>query len=154
MRAKLFLTTIILLLVVITKAQTQTSVYNEKLANELGADKYGMKKYMFVILKTGKTNITDKTRMPELMRGHLSNIGKLAEEGKLTVAGPFLEKNDKNYRGLFIINSDSKEATEKLLQSDPAIAAGVFDVEIYPWYGSAALPTYLENHKKVSKENP
>ncbi len=44
MRAKLFLTTIILLLVVITKAQTQTSVYNEKLANELGADKYGMKK--------------------------------------------------------------------------------------------------------------
>ncbi|PUB35446.1 uncharacterized protein YciI [Elizabethkingia sp. YR214] len=153
MKAKNFITGIAILSVALLQAQTQ-SEYNEKLAKDLEADKYGMKKYMFVILKSGKTELADKAKRAELIKGHLTNIGKLAEAGKLTVAGPFLEKNDKNYKGIFILNSDNKEETETLLKSDPAIAAGIFDVEIYPWYGSAALPTYLENHKKIAKENP
>ncbi|WP_337084998.1 YciI family protein [Elizabethkingia anophelis] len=153
MKTKIFLTGITVLLTVFIQAQTQ-SAYNEKLAKELGADKYGMKKYMFIILKSGKTELTDKAKRAELIKGHLTNIGKLAEAGKLIVAGPFLEKNDKNYRGIFILNSDNKEEAETLLKSDPAIASGIFDVETYPWYGSAALPTYLENHKKIVKENP
>ncbi|WP_288789653.1 YciI family protein [uncultured Elizabethkingia sp.] len=153
MKAKIFLTGIAILSTVFLQAQTQ-STYNEKLAKDLGADKYGMKKYMFVILKSGKTELADKAKRAELIKGHLTNIGKLAEAGKLIVAGPFLEKNDKNYKGIFILNSYNKEETETLLKSDPAIAAGIFDVEIYPWYGSAALPTYLENHKKIVEENP
>lgn len=131
-----------------------TTVFNQKLADSLGADKYGMKAYTIVMLKTGSVKIEDKKKYSELMKGHLANIGKLAEEGKLAIAGPFLEKNKENYRGMFIFNTKSKEEAESWVKTDPAVKAGVFDYEILPWYGSAAIPTYLQHHKEISKENP
>ena len=36
----------------------------------------------------------------------------------------------------------------------PAIAAGIFDVELIPWYGSAAIPTYLDVHRLIEKQSP
>ncbi|CAD0223049.1 YciI family protein [Chryseobacterium sp. JV274] len=128
--------------------------YNQELATSLGADKYGMKPYTIVMLTTGDTKIEDKAKMSELMKGHMANIGKLADEGKIVVAGPFLEKNKENYRGMFIFNTKSKEEAEEWVKTDPAVQAGVFSYEIFPWYGSAALPLYLKHHDEVSKENP
>ncbi|MGV2452602.1 UNVERIFIED_CONTAM: YciI family protein [Ralstonia mannitolilytica] len=128
--------------------------YNQELATSLGADKYGMKPYTIVMLTSGTTKIEDKAKMGELMKGHMSNIGKLANEGKIVVAGPFLEKNKENYRGMFIFNTKSKEEAEQWVKTDPAVQAGVFSYEIFPWYGSAALPLYLKHHDEISKENP
>ena len=131
----------------------QEPVYDKELAASLGADDYGMKSYSFVILKTGSVTIQDQQENQKLMRGHLDNIFRLADEGKLIVAGPF-GKNDLNYRGLFIFTTTSIEETLALLKTDPAIAAGVFDVEILPWYGAAALGTYLDVQKKITKTQP
>lgn len=128
--------------------------FDQKLATSLGADQYGMKPYTIVMLTTGATKIEDKTKMSELMKGHMSNIGKLAEEGKIVVAGPFLENNKENYRGMFIFNTKSKEEAEQWVKTDPAVQAGVFSYEIFPWYGSAALPLYLKHHGEIAKENP
>ncbi|MDW9380811.1 YciI family protein [Chryseobacterium sp. JV558] len=128
--------------------------YNQELATSLGADQYGMKAYTIVMLTTGSVKIEDKSKMSELMKGHMANIGKLADEGKIVVAGPFLEKNKENYRGMFIFNTNSKEEAEQWVKTDPAVQAGVFSYEIFPWYGSAALPLYLKHHDEVSKENP
>jgi len=128
--------------------------YNQELATSLGADKYGMKPYTIVMLTTGDTKIEDKAKMSELMKGHMANIRKLADEGKIVVAGPFLVKNKENYRGMFIFNTKSKEEAEEWVKTDPAVQAGVFSYEIFPWYGSAALPLYLKHHDEVSKENP
>jgi uncharacterized protein YciI len=131
----------------------QNDKYDPLLAEELGADDYGMKMYSFVILKTGPAQVINQDSVALLMRGHLDNIGRLAEEGKLIVAGPF-GPNDLNYRGLFILDASTTEEAEELLNTDPAIARGVFEVEIIPWYGSAALPTYLETHEKIEKVSP
>lgn len=128
--------------------------FNQKLADSLEADKYGMKPYVIVMLTTGSAKIEDKAKMDELMKGHMSNIGKLAKEGKITVAGPFSEKNNRNYRGMFIFNTKSKEEAASWVKTDPAVAAGIFNYEIFPWYGSAALPLYLKYHKEIAKENP
>ena len=132
----------------------KTSGFNQKLADSLGADKYGMKPYVIVMLTTGTAKIDDKTKMTELMEGHMNNIGKLAKEGKITIAGPFSEKNQRNYRGMFIFNTKSKEEAESWVKTDPAVAAGIFNYEIFPWYGSAALPLYLKHHDEIAKENP
>ncbi|WP_143884977.1 YciI family protein [Chryseobacterium binzhouense] len=132
----------------------ETSGFNQKLADSLGADNYGMKAYSIVMLTTGSTKIEDKAKMDELMKGHMSNIGRLAKEGKIVVAGPFSEKNNRDYRGMFIFNTKSKEEAESWVKTDPAVAAGVFSYEIFPWYGSAALPLYLKHHKEIAKENP
>ncbi|WP_433627134.1 YciI family protein [Chryseobacterium cucumeris] len=134
--------------------KAEKSKYNQELATSLGADKYGMKPYTIVMLTTGTTKTEDKAKMGELMKGHMSNIGKLANEGKIVVAGPFLEKNKENYRGMFIFNTKSKEEAEQWVKTDPAVQAGVFSYEIFPWYGSAALPLYLKHHDEIAKENP
>jgi len=134
-------------------AQSQNPNYNKALADSLGADDYGMKQYVLAILKTGSNTTTDKEKLNQYFRGHMENIGKLAKEGKLVVAGP-LGKNDNNYRGIFILNTKTIEEARKMVETDPAVKAKVFDVELYPWYGSAALPMYLDTHNQISKENP
>jgi uncharacterized protein YciI len=134
-------------------AQEANQQYDSTLAKSLGADDYGMKSYVFVILKTGTYTPASKAESDSLFRGHMNNIQKLAKEGHLVVAGP-IGKNEQSYRGIFIFNTSSKEQTLEWLKGDDAIKAKVFDVELYNWYGSAALPAYLPVHSKIEKSQP
>jgi uncharacterized protein YciI len=128
--------------------------YDKVLAEKLGGDEYGMKSYFLVILKTGANKTEDKNLISESFRGHMNNIDRLVKEEKLIVAGPF-GKNDKNYRGLFILNNiKTIEEAKDLLQTDPAIKSRLLDYEIFSWYGSAALPEYLSFSDKIWKSNP
>jgi len=125
--------------------------YDAELAKKLGADERGMKMYVMCILKTGPKDaeIKGKERQ-DIFAGHFANIGKLANEGKLAVAGPF-EKNEKMFRGLYIFNVPTIEEAEKLVVLDPAVKAGVFVADMTLWYGSASLMATPELHKKLSK---
>ena len=128
--------------------------YDASLAEKLGGDEYGMKRYFLVILKTGTHTLTDKEFIGEQFRGHMNNIQRLVEEKKLIVAGP-LGKNEKKYRGIFILdNIQTEQEAKELLQTDPAIKSGLLDYEIYSWYGSAALPEYLPASDKIWKSRP
>jgi uncharacterized protein YciI len=145
---------IFLIMVIIPfSGYSQDPKYNKSLADSLGADDYGMKSYSLVMLKTGGGNIEDKAKVDSLFRGHLDNIGRLAEAGKIIVAGP-LGKNDNKYRGIFIFDEQDKAKVAELLQTDPAIKADLLAYDIYNWYGSAALPVYLETHSKIEKIRP
>ena len=131
-------------------AQDINPAYDSALAKKLGGDDYGMKRYVLVILKTGKNDVKDTLLRDSLFAGHFANINRLADAGKLIVAGP-LVKNDNQYRGIFILNVPTFEEANELLKADPTIKEHIFDVELYRWYGSAALPEYLEAHKKIEK---
>lgn len=131
-------------------AQEDTPVYDSVLARSLGADEFGMKSYIFAILKTGPNKTEDKAIRDSLFRSHMDNINKLAEAGDLVIAGPF-GKNDMQFRGIFILNTTSVDEAKKWLSGDASINAGIFEVEYLPWYGSAALPVYLRVHEKISK---
>jgi uncharacterized protein len=144
---------IILLTVFLTSpgaAQTINSNYDSTLAQRLKADEYGMKSYIFVILKTGSNTTTDKAFIDSCFAQHMKNIERLAKEETLIVAGP-LKKNDKTYRGIFILNLSTIEEAEQLLQTDAAIKSKLLAAEFYKWYGSAALPLYLNAHDKIWK---
>lgn len=135
-------------------ASADNPLYDEVLAKRLGADDYGMKSYWLVILKTGANTTTDKAFISESFRGHMENIGKMVEDGKLVVAGP-MGKNDKTYRGIFILSDPgTEEDVKEQLLSDPAVKAGLLEAEIYKWYGSAALSEYLPASDKVWKSKP
>ncbi|HEX6082972.1 MAG TPA: YciI family protein [Thermoanaerobaculia bacterium] len=129
----------------------EPATYDAELAKRLGADERGMKSYVLCILKTGPKDaeVTGDARK-EVFAGHFANIGRLADEGKLVVAGPF-GKNDRTWRGLYIFNVASVEEAEKLVVLDPAVKAGVFVYELTPWYGSAAMMVVTETHKKIEK---
>lgn len=133
-------------------AQHSSNEYDSTLARQLGADAYGMKSYVLVILETGSVTIEDKAKVQELFAGHMENIGRLAEEGKLIIAGP-LQKNELNYRGIFIFNTSTIEEATVWVNTDPAIQAGLLNPIFLPWYGSAALPVYLDTHKKIQKNS-
>lgn len=132
-------------------AQSTNTAYDSTLAKKLNADERGMKKYVMVFLKTGSATNVPKSKSDSAFAGHMQNISRLVESGKLVVAGPFA-KNDK-YRGLFILNTGSIEEGRQLVEGDPAVQAKLLDMELLIWYGSAALAETLEIHKKISKKN-
>lgn len=131
-------------------AQETNTAYDEKMAKELGGDSNGMKTYVFCLLKTGSNTTATKEEKAKYFEGHMANINRLAKEGKLVVAGPFM-KNDKNYRGIFIFNCSTIEEAQQLVETDPAVAAKIFEAELTPWYCSAALMKVSEIHDKISK---
>lgn len=137
-----------------TDAQTVAKpnpLYDAELAKKLGGNDNGMKTYVLAILKTGPNDASiGAEEKKKLFAGHMATINRLADEGKLAVAGPF-GKNDKAYRGIYILNVASVEEAQKIAETDPAIKAGIFVLDLTPWYGSASLMATPEIHKKISK---
>lgn len=134
-------------------SQTTNPNYDADLAEKLGADDYGMKHYVFVVLKTGGNKTDDKHFVDSCFAGHLKNIRRLVDAGKMVVAGPF-GKNDKDFRGLFILDIKELEEARALMDTDPAIHAGLLEADLIPWYGSAALREYLDASERIWKKEP
>lgn len=149
---RFLLTLFLLVCTFYIQAQSTHSNFDKALADSLGADDYGMKMYVLVILKTGPNKTADKATTDSLFNGHMQNIGRLAAQGKLIVAGP-LVKNTKEYRGIFILNVKTIEEATVLLDTDPAVKGKLLDSELFQWYGSAALPLYLPYHDKVKRKD-
>jgi uncharacterized protein len=105
---------------------------------------------VLVILKNGPKSDLPESERAALFSGHMANIGRLANEGKLVVAGP-LEENERNYAGIFILNIKTVKEAEALLATDPAVSAGALAYEAYGWYGSAALQETFAIHKRIDK---
>ena len=145
---------LLLTLVCAAAAGAAEPAYDADLAKRLGADERGMRPYVMCILKTGPRDgeIQGEERK-KIFAGHFENIERLANEGKLAVAGPF-GKNDKTYRGLYIFTVATVEEAEKLVVLDPAVKAGVFVADLTPWYGSAGMMIVNETHRRVTKPKP
>lgn len=132
-----------------TYAHTTENNYDAELANTLGADDYGMKSYVLVILITGDAIISDEQQRNELFRGHFANMARLAKDNILVVAGPLMRAEPK--RGLFILNVASVEEAEVIVKTDPAVQAGIFSYELSAFYSSAALMQVREIHNRIQK---
>jgi uncharacterized protein YciI len=128
-----------------------SSSFDAELAKRLGADKMGMKTYILVILKTGPVNVPEGKERDAIFKGHFANIRRLADEGKLAVAGPFEDKND--WRGMFIFNVETIEDAQKLAATDPVVKSGLMVPEYHKLYCSAALMEVGNIHKKISSES-
>lgn len=148
-----FLLFILLCIGTYSYSQNHNPNLDTALAKKLGADDYGMKRYVFVLLKTGENKTTNKKFIDSCFAGHMANIGMLSDQNKLVVAGPF-GKNNKEFRGIFILNVSTIEEANKLLEGDPAIKEKLLSAELVPWYGSAAISEYLKAHDKIWKVNP
>lgn len=133
-----------------TVEPTKVEGYDAKLVEELGADDYGMHRYVMAFLKSGPNRDQDSAEVARLQRAHMDNIKRLAEARKLVVAGPFLD--DTEVRGIYIFDVETVEEAEELTKTDPAIQAGRLVMELHPWYGSAALIKTAEIHKTLSKK--
>jgi uncharacterized protein YciI len=106
-----------------------------------------IRRYWFVMLLRGENRSQDSVTAAKIQEGHLNNINRLYNEGKIKVAGPFGEKGD--WVGLFIFDSPTKEEVESLLKTDPAISAGRLKYEIRAWY-TAPIGSFVPGKPKVT----
>ncbi len=120
---KITLLLVCLLFIVFVKAQSDSA--------QIIKEKFEPINLWFVMLTKGAIRNQDSITAQKLQDGHMANMGKKHKEGKLLVAGPFLE--DSNWRGIFILKCDNKEEAEALVQQDPAVIAGRLSYEIHPW---------------------
>ena len=97
----------------------------------IAQDMSKMKQYYFVFLTKGPNRNQDSLTATKIQAAHMANIERLAKEGKLQVAGPFLD--DGNYRGIFIFDAQNKEEFETWVRQDEAIKTGRLLYEIHPW---------------------
>ena len=137
-------------LLTITLLALNLSLYSQKDSASKKAEP-NIKQFWLVILKTGPKDkeITDTAERNKIFAGHFANMGRLHSEGILKAAGPF-GKNDFTWRGLFILDCKTREEAEAYVKTDPSIAAGVFIVDIVPWYSE---PSGSFAPGKTKKEN-
>ena len=131
------------------KPVEEGGVYDEDLATELRADEYGMAQYVVVFLKRGPNQDQSEEEAMELQKAHLANIQRLADEGKLLLAGPFMDDGD--VRGIYIFDVTTVDEARELTATDPAIKAGRLEMELRPWFGSAAVREVNAIHERIAK---
>lgn len=139
-------------MIVAAQAEESSPGFDAALAAELGADEYGMRRYVMAFLRAGPNRSHEPEAVAALQRGHMDHMRRMADDGKLIMAGPFLDGGE--LRGIFIFAVETLEEAEALTAADPAVQAGRLTMELHPWYGSAALMKTVEIHKAIARTNP
>jgi uncharacterized protein YciI len=130
-------------------ADAPAARYDAELAAKLGGDEHGMRQYVMVILKTGPTPKPKGPARDEMFKGHFANIQRLADAGKLVLAGPF--DGVDGWRGMFIFAVKDIDEARRLTATDPVIASGEMVAEYHQFYGSAALMQVNETHNRITR---
>jgi uncharacterized protein len=103
-----------------------------------------MTTYYMVFLRRSPQWTPEGPGVKELIEAHLANIRRLAQEGKLLLAGPFLEQTGPgSLAGLFVLQAGSTAEAREIAGTDPAVKGGRFTIEVLPWLGPKALAKVL-----------
>ena len=94
--------------------------------------KYEMKQYWLTFLYKGPNRDQDSATAVRIQAAHLANIGRLAGEGRIVMAGPM--GYDRDLRGIFIIDAKDSAEAAGYVNTDPAILAGRLRFELHPWW--------------------
>lgn len=105
-----------------------------------------------VHLKTGPKQPT-KEEGAKIFAGHFENMGRLAREGHLLLAGPYGKtKHDPDLRGVFVLATADRATATKLAETDPAVQAGVFVLEYHTFATNAPLERYLARELAIEDQ--
>jgi len=97
---------------------------------------YKMKKYFIAFLKEGPTRDHSEEEAKEIQAAHMAHLGKLAEEKRACMIGPFGEDADSDIQGIIVFSVPDKAEAERLAALDPAVQAGRLIIEVQPWWAA------------------
>ncbi len=100
-----------------------------------GDTTYTMKRYVFMLLNNGETKSTTKEEAAKYQEMHMAHLAKMAESGKLIVAGPF-DGDKGDHRGLLIFDVETVDEALKLEGEDPMVKTDRLRMEAFYWWGA------------------
>jgi uncharacterized protein YciI len=86
---------------------------------------------VFGFLMRGSNTSQPSEEAMEIQKGHLAYMEGLHKDGKLIMAGPFLDKSD--WRGVVVYRVGSIEEGRELAAGDPAVKAGRLVIDARRW---------------------
>ena len=87
--------------------------------------------YLGFLVRGPKFSPEDSPERQKIQEGHMANMKRLSEMGKLVAAGPF--GDDGNLRGIFVFRVASLQEAQELTNTDPAVKAGRLAIQLYEW---------------------
>lgn len=127
--------------------------YDEALAKKLGADEFGMKKYVIAFLYRGDpVSEYSEVKRSEIQKGHMANITQTSrgrKDGFCRVI--FLEIKKREVYSFS--PSEVLKRPKVLTESGLAVKAGVLKTDQKEWNGSASLGMVVEISEKIAKNN-
>lgn len=83
---------------------------------------------VLLILREDAPSLTE-AEAADLQDAHMSHLADLHEAGHLLAGGPVM---DEEFRGVCIFDV-ALETAQELMEADPAVRRGRFDVYVMPW---------------------
>jgi uncharacterized protein YciI len=90
----------------------------------------------------------DEAASTALHHAHLAYLGDLVDRGIIAANGPLRGQSDETIRGMSIWTIGPEEA-RRLAESDPAVEAGRFRVDVAQWCVSAGRVAFPEHDGPV-----
>jgi uncharacterized protein YciI len=89
--------------------------------------------YLVRIQPTRNGFLLESTREEDaIVAAHFKYLQQLTQEGRVLMAGRTLN-TDSSSHGLIVFRANSEEHVTQLMGKDPAIRAGVFRAELFPF---------------------
>lgn len=89
---------------------------------------------LVLLLRPPKAPELPPVELDSLGEGHMANIRRLHEEGKLLKAGPTEDQSGRDVRGIFILTTNALETAQQWVGTDPLIQKGRLVAEYMKWY--------------------
>ena len=92
----------------------------------------------------------DEDASTALHHAHLAHLGDLVARGIIAANGPLLDQSDPTMRGMSVYTVPVDEA-RRLAESDPAVRAGRFRVDVARWCVAAGRVAFPEQDGPVGE---
>lgn len=135
---KFLLVATIALFAFLVSAKNHSASNSKTVAN----DTPRMKQYWLVMLLKGNNRGHDKETAQRIQAAHMANIVRLADEGKIIMAGPMAYSYDADLRGLFIMDAKDSVTAASYVKTDSAIITGRLRFEVHPWLTQTGSYTF------------
>lgn len=113
--------------------------------------KFDLGEYQFAFLKKGPKWTAESTpETQKIQEGHMANIQKMGQMGKLMAAGPMGDNGE--IRGIFIFKAASMDEAKALAADDPAVKTGRLQLEFFSWYAPKGIGVkFNEDYRRDPK---
>jgi len=94
------------------------------------------KLYFLTLVHPTWKNAEEQARFAPMLKEHGEYVKKQFEAGKLVVAGPRLD----GVYGIDVLEVDSAQEARQIMENDPAVKAGAFQLEMHAIRGAFVRP--------------